>query len=171
MKKPVLFLLFIVYNLHLFGQTIDLAVTNSGGHSYQGNDITIEWSIGEMAVIESYAHTGSGTQLTNGILQPNMVIKNPDAGFADGEIRIRPNPTFNTTEINILTAQKGVLTINVFDASGKNLVTRRLISSGFGNTERIDLAPYASGTYFFRIELVPSTGSLRKKGTFKIVKL
>jgi len=171
MKKPVLLLPFIFYASLLFGQSLNLAVTNTAGQSFERDGLHIEWSLGEMALVETYGHAATGVQLTNGLLQPNLVVQQPDPSFAEGEIRIRPNPTFNTAEINILTAQKGVLTIHVFDASGKNLVTRRLISSGFGNTERIDLLPYAAGTYYFQIELVPSQGSVRKKGTFKIVKL
>ena len=171
MKKPVLLLFIIVCASRVFAQSIELSAVNTSGHSFQRDGLSVEWSIGELAVIETFQHQQTGTSLTNGVLQPNTMVQHTDINFSEGEIRIRPNPTFHTTEINIMTTQKGALVIQVFDASGKKLVTRRTISSGFGNTERIDLGPYAGGTYFFNIELIPSTGSVRKKGTYKIVKL
>lgn len=51
-----------------YGQAIGTAVINAGGNSYTQGEIIYEWSIGEVAVVESMENTR--LIITNGFLQP-----------------------------------------------------------------------------------------------------
>jgi hypothetical protein len=82
-----------------------------------------------------------------------------------------PNPTYDKVEINFLTIQQGVLHIAIFDANGKNIISRKTVSYGIGSIERFNLTGLASGTYFINIELNPVPGSVKKTGNYKIIKL
>ncbi|HEY0896741.1 MAG TPA: gliding motility-associated C-terminal domain-containing protein [Sphingobacteriaceae bacterium] len=62
---PVLALLLFVRNSR--AQSAEPSVINAAGQSYSGNELIFEWSVGEMALVESMMGT-EGT-ITNGLLQ------------------------------------------------------------------------------------------------------
>jgi hypothetical protein len=143
---------------------------NSTGGSYAQGYYSFEWSVGEMAVVNTMGTYGS-LMVTNGLLQPTFMIANSSSTFSEEEIKVLPNPTYNLLEVNILTQQAGILHMNVYDAMGKQVLSTRRTSFGIGNIEKINLFPFAAGTYFLHIQLVPFPGSQKKSGTFKIIKL
>ncbi len=171
MKLPVLLFLFTVSGTIVKAQSLASSVINVSGNSYAQGYYSIDWSIGEMAVIETMGIARGSTIVTSGFLQPDKLLEYPSQKFSAEEVKILPNPTYGNIEINFLTAQQGVLHIGVFDANGKSMLMRKAVSYGIGSIERINLSSLAAGTYFIRIELVPVPGSFKKTGTYKIVKL
>jgi Secretion system C-terminal sorting domain len=172
--KSVALLALIVTNLAVRSQSIDSHVVNSTGNSYSQGRYNIEWSVGELTLVGSMQSSTESIIITNGFLQPaiaNAVDSNAHRFFTKDEIKILPNPTYNRIEINFSTEQKGTLYLNVYDANGKALTGTSLISNGILMSKFIDLSPFASGTYFLKIDLQPSEGSIRKTGSYKIVKL
>lgn len=172
MKTKVLTALLLL-NLAAKAQTATSSVINAAGNSFSQGYYAIDWSVGELAVVNTMSSPNGYIVLTNGLLQPagsNENI-NPGKHFTSDEIKILPNPTFNRVEINISTLQQGTLNIIIYDAAGKQLMTTKTISNGLQRSEKMDLSAFASGTYLFYIELNPLPGSIRKTGTFKIVKL
>jgi hypothetical protein len=172
MKLPVLLLGFTVLGtITSKSQSLTSFVINTSGSSYAQGYYSIDWSIGEMAIIESMNATNGSNTLTNGFLQPDKPLENTAGKFSADEVRILPNPTYNQVEINFLTAQQGQLHIGIFDANGKNILMRKAVSYGIGSIERFNLSGFAAGTYFIKIELIPVLGSVKKTGAYKIVKL
>lgn len=172
MKLPVLLPVFIVLStITTKAQSLTSSVINTSGNTYTQGYYSIDWSIGEMAVIQSMNADNGSNVITNGFLQPERLLEIPNEKFSPDEVKILPNPTYNNVEINFLTSQQGVLHIAVFDAGGKNHLVRKVPSYGIGSIERFNLSGLAAGTYFFRIELVPVPGSVKKTGTYKIVKV
>jgi hypothetical protein len=172
MKLPVLLLVFAMLGtLDSKSQSITSSVINASGNTYSQGYYSIDWSIGEMAVVESMNAANGSSTITNGFLQPNLLTEYPARKFTPDEIKILPNPTYDKVEINFLTTQQGVLHIAIFDANGKNIISRKTVSYGIGSIERFNLTGLASGTYFINIELNPVPGSVQKTGNYKIIKL
>ncbi|MGI8598650.1 MAG: T9SS type A sorting domain-containing protein [Chitinophagaceae bacterium] len=145
---------------------------NATGNSYSRGNVNFEWSVGELALIHSMESSGGEVMITNGLLQPKILLAsgNTNFNFSYDEIRIFPNPTPNKVEINFLTNQQGIMKVDVIDVTGKIMLSRKVINYGIGNIEVFDLTTFAPATYFFRIDLIPAYGSVPKKGLYKIVK-
>ena len=174
MMKPTLTAVLFFLNIFtLTAQSITPAVVNSSGNTYAKGYYSLDWSVGELALVSTLQSINGSNIITSGFLQPNdFKSKNSDFNsFSDDEIRILPNPTYNNIEINFFTSHKGVLSIYVYDATGKNLLVHKAVSNGIGSIERINLSLFAAGTYLLKIELNPYSGSVWKTGSYKIVKL
>jgi hypothetical protein len=167
---PVFVLL--IMGSSLSGQTITPDVINSTGGSHSKGYYVIDWSVGELALVNTMQ--GSIYIVSNGFLQPfthDPAINNTNQFFGGDEIRILPNPTRNVLEVDFRTKHQGRVSMLLFDATGHNLYTREFISYGYGYIQKIDMTAYNHGTYFLQINLNPITGYTRKTGTYKIVKL
>ena len=156
----------------LFAQSITPQVINSTGGTSQKGYYFIDWSIGELTLVNQMQT--SGYIVTNGFIQPfthDPNLKNNEDIFADGEIRILPNPTRDILEIDFKTKQQGRVTMSLVNVSGNILYQREITSYGHGQIERIDMTRFANGSYFLTIKLNPLIGFTKKSGTYKIVKL
>lgn len=152
-------------------QSVSSSALNSSGNSYKSGYYQFEWSIGEMSLVTAMTSDDKQFIITNGLLQPNEATsENKDKYFDQEEIRVISNPTNGLVDVNILTKQQGKLLLHVYDVHGKTLVTKTAISYGFGSIEKIDLTRYAASTYFLKIDLIPVPGSVKKTGSYKIVK-
>ena len=155
----------------LSAQSSAHSVVNATGSSFQDSRYQVDWSVGELALVEQMSSSNGQLIITNGFLQPQTLALDMKRQFNADEVRVLPNPTYDIVEINLQTAQQGVVNMEVYDANGKVLVRRTVQSKGFGLTERIDLRAQAAGTYFLRINLTPAQGFSPKTGSYKIVKL
>jgi hypothetical protein len=152
-------------------QSITPAVINTSGNSYTQGYYSFDWSVGEMALVETSKSIDGRMMITNGFLQPGLNLVNLGRNFTPDEVKIFPNPTYGNLEINFSTLQQGSLLIRLYDANGKLVISRRTVSYGMGNIEHLNLSHFASGTYFLKIDLDPSLGSMPKTGSYKLVKL
>lgn len=158
--------------IHVAAQSPPQSVTNATGGSYSGGFYQVDWSVGELALVNEMRAGNGQLIITNGFLQPaGLTATNKETRFSDDEIRVRPNITDDKVEITLLTRQQGAVRIEVYDVHGKALFHRTLVSYGTGHTERIRLHSFAAGTYFLKIDLNPAPGSVKKTGSYKIVKL
>jgi hypothetical protein len=160
---------------HAFGQSpIGPHVINATGGTYTHNHYILDWSIGELALVNQMESSQPKFIVSNGFLQPftqDPGIYNNETAFGNDEIIILPNPTQNILEINFRTKQRGETSYELYDVLGRILFTNSFYSYGNGQIERIDLTGARAGTYFLRIELKPELSSVRKKGSYKIIKL
>ena len=174
MKKTItiVFITFL-YSVSL-SQSIAPSVVNAAG-GYSGNGYYyMEWSIGEMAMVNQLATPDNKLIVTNGFIQPYLLKPAnwfPYSFFSNDEIKIFPNPASKYIEINFFTKEKGKLTLHLFDASGKESYAGEIISSGVDLIKRIPVSHLSSGVYMLHIELEPYSGYTAKKGAYKIVKI
>lgn len=158
--------------LQLSAQSTSQSVVNATGASYKGTAYQVDWSVGELALVDQMKSSNGQLIITNGFLQPQApAVPDRNPHFNADEVRVLPNPTYDIVEINLLTAQQGWVNMEIYDTHGKIVVRRKVPSLGFGHLERIDLTPHAAGTYFLRINLTPAPGYNRKTGSYKIIKL
>lgn len=155
-------------------QTIEPQVINSSGGTYRKPYYIIDWSVGELALIDLMQAPQGAALLTNGFIQPftqNPNDINTDDQFGPDEIRILPNPTHDVVEINFMTKQQGRIKMILTDDRGRLMYNKEFSIYGFGHIERIDLRNAASGPYMLKINLLPSSGFIKKKGVYKIIKI
>jgi hypothetical protein len=152
-------------------QTANSAVINAAGNSSSQGHIVIDWSVGELSLVNTVTSIDNQYIITNGFLQPEVPVANNSHYFSGNEVKILPNYGSGRIEVHFMTRQIGTLNMQVFDASGKLLMTSKAVSNGIGSVERFNLSSYAAGTYFLKIDLQPYLGSVGKSGSYKIVRL
>jgi hypothetical protein len=149
------------------------SVINSSGGSFHHGYYRFEWSVGEMALVNQMTDAGGTFVVTNGFLQPYILYpgqNNEETRFDADEVRIFPNPATEYIEINFTTKQKGKITVQCYDASGKSMITEEYTSNGVDLIERIPITQLSQGLYFVHIVLTASEGYISKKSTYKIIK-
>jgi len=164
----------IFLSLGSFAQSITPATLNATGGTYFFTYYRVEWSFGESMAIATMSDPGNNVTVTNGILQPNThnpaTINNTGTWDRD-EIRILPNPTQNVIEIDFFSKQKGKVTMNLFDESGRLMGKKQFDYFGNGSIQKWNLNGFAVGTYLLHIQLEPTGTSVAKKGAFKVIKI
>lgn len=164
----MLFFLFILFNISVsYGQNVEAAVINSAGSSYTQRDITFEWSIGEVGIVETMENPR--LNLSNGFLQPVIT------GFFN-------NNVFKVFPINILTPNgdgsndvwivKDIEKypeneITVFDRSGRTVF--HVINYQNDWMGYLYGRPLAEGTYYYIIKLRKNSKADHIKGYITIV--
>ena len=174
MKTIVLTVAVLIFCEITMAQSITPQVINSTGGTYKKGYYSFDWSVGELALVDEMKGTNNTYIITNGFLQSNT--ETPDrqtfhGGFTRDEIIILPNPTAGKLEINFSIAEPGEAKVVLYDAVGGQLITRRVQLYGYGKFERLDLTGMPGSTYLLAIDFSSSTGKIRKKGTYKIVKI
>ena len=131
MKTKALIALLLL-NLAVKAQSGLSSTINTAGNSYAQGYYAVDWSVGELALVNTMTSSNGYVVLTNGLLQPGTPNDkiNTAKHFTSDEIKILPNPTYNKVEINISTMQQGNIAIMVYDAAGKLLMTTKTISNG-----------------------------------------
>lgn len=155
-----------------YGQGIAPNTLNMGGGYLNAGYFQYEFSVGEMAAIETLS--GASNMVTQGVLQPltdRPFGNNTASSWSNDEIKIFPVPTRGRVEVNILSKQKGRITIRLANASGSVVRTESFDYVGLGKIVNWDLTALSSTAYFLSIKLDPLPGSVEKSGGYKIVKI
>ena len=163
---------FIILGCSVFAQTSTPQVINSSGGTFQKGYHIIDWSIGELALVNTME--SSGYIITNGFIQPfthDQILANNNLVFGEEEIRILPNPTRNILEVNFRTKHRGRVLMKLIDATGNILYNKQFSSYGYGHIEKINMTVFTHGTYFLQINLTSFMGFTTKRGAYKIIKL
>jgi hypothetical protein len=173
MKIACIFLVSVFFPFaFICAQSISPAVSNMGGGYQNAGYYQFEFSVGEMAVIETL-NNGSNI-LTNGVLQPltdKPFGNNTASAWNNDEIKIFPVPTRGRVEVNILSKQQGRIVMQLVDGMGQIVLTEDFDYNGLGSITVWDLSRLASANYSLRIALTPRPGSVKKSGAFKILKI
>jgi hypothetical protein len=174
MKKTITLVIVFFFFIYGNSQTVQPSVINAGGGTFQSGYYQFEWSIGELALVGDMISSNNSLIITNGFIQPFIQYPSGDNGnniFASDEIKIFPNPASSYVEINFLTKQRGRITINFYDASGKKILTTADVYNGVGLIKRIPVSQLPNEVYMLRIDLDPYAGFVAKKGFYKIIKI
>ena len=186
MNKTLL-IVFTLFSIRAISQPAVKPVTEAtinmgGGSASVAPNFTVDWSIGESAVIETFygqnsfanSFVGINWNVTSGVLQPfdtthiiyNYLLPN----WTSQEIRFYPVPTPNIVFIDFRSVTTGKISIQLYGRDGKLLGIKEFAHLNGSSTQRWDLSNRASGIYLFRIVLTSDQGIVLKDGTFKIEK-
>lgn len=147
-------------------------IQNMGGGYLNAGYYQYEFSVGEMAVIETL--NNSSNILTNGVLQPltdKPFGNNTASAWSNDEVKIFPVPTRGRVEVNLLSKQQGRIQMQLVDGLGHTVLTEEFDYNGLGSITVWDISRLASANYSLRIRLNPKAGSVKKDGAFKILKV
>jgi hypothetical protein len=163
------------------GQSITPFTLNASGGTFDNPSsyTRYEWSFGELVLTDTYTAPGGNLILTQGILQPctdkvsgeyEMLL------FGVNEWKIFPNVTTGKFELDFFLITPGQMELQLTDAMGRVINTRRFQYHCCDRIERYDISNMPSGVYFINARFTPERGNIaevfrvRREGTFKVVK-
>jgi Secretion system C-terminal sorting domain len=155
-------------------QSENLQVINSTGSSSEGGGYSLQWSIGELALVNQMNAEDGSYILTNGFVQPMQASYN-NLGIYVGSnnVRIYPNPTSDILEIDFLQNISGNITIQLSNNAGQIMYTNEIAVYGFGFIEKINMKKFTKGNYTLYIRrITPGSGLYESQpAVYKIIKL
>ena len=174
MKKTITLVIVFFCLFNCNSQSIAPSVINTSGGTFQSGYYQLEWSIGELALVEQMTSSNNSLVITNGFIQPFIQYPatiNRNIIFGNDEIKIFPNPASSYVEINFLGKQKGRITLSFYDGSGRKILTVADSYYGVGLIKRIPVSHLPNEVYMLHVDLDPYPGYSSKKGVYKIVKI
>jgi hypothetical protein len=141
MKKTLLFILIHLTVLSSYGQDNSPEVVSTAGNSFEGENIRLDWTLGEIAVTTI---KNSGRQITQVFHQPAYLITRvKDFPVDEGQVKVSPNPVQDRLEIQVTLKQNRPVTIQLFDTEGKVIWTKKY--QGRELEESVYLGPLPDG--------------------------
>lgn len=166
MKEKLLFLLLLsLFGVTGFSQSLERSVLASDGATSTLGDITLEWTLGELAT--STLVTDDGL-LTQGFHQPVLSVtrlltyENLEEFYA---VQVRPNPVSSLLTVDIEAEREEPLSVDLMDLNGK-LLKQSKLDFPFQPLQ-INMSLYPSGLYVVRVR----TEEGIPVGMFKVNKL
>jgi hypothetical protein len=155
-------------------QTITPQTVNATGGSHRKGNLRLDWSVGEMALVNTLSSPITGNIVTNGVIQPLMPVANTNSGnrakpFEKNEVRILPNPTRHLLAVSMNMQHEGTATLRLYDVLGTLVYTKTFPSNRYGQIEQINMTGYIKGNYMLKVEFVD--GYKYKEGFYKIIKV
>jgi hypothetical protein len=151
MKEKLLILfLFSLLSITLGAQSLDRSVIASDGASSSLGDVTLDWTLGELATTTVVTESGL---LTQGFHQPLLSVtrlltyESLEEYYA---IRIMPNPVSSFLTIDVKADLKEPLAIELLDLNGK-VLDQGKIEFPF-QPFQFDMTQYPSGLYVVRVK-------------------
>jgi hypothetical protein len=168
MLKPfVTYAMFFFISFHGISQSISNSIIAAGGGTAKSDQISLDWTMGEIAV--ETAPT-SGGLLTQGFHQPLLVlpatfIELPPRPQMQGlTIKVNPNPVQAVLHVSLQSLTDKKVNIGLSDANGRVLLMTS--ASSQSSYISIDMQKYSSGFYFLHI----TSAQNNIVYTYKIVK-
>jgi hypothetical protein len=132
----------------ILSQSLIPTVVASSGNSSEYNNVSLSWTLGEIAIETLEAETIILTQgFHQGDLLVDAVEKVIDENF---RIIIYPNPTSQSVTIELIRKEPVKVFIEVIDMNGKLLSIKRIEETK--NKAEIDFGLYSPATYYLRIK-------------------
>lgn len=163
---PVLFVFLFTTNLCAQSTNGTPQVLNIGGGSNAASSVSLEWSIGESASINSF--TSGIWQMYTGVLQTSTLypfIRN----IAEGQIKLGPNPFRDKIKVETAFKTKGKIGLTVYDNYGRIVYTKEVQSSLEYLNETLILNKLLNGIYYLEI-IYTDHLEQKKRNLQKIIK-
>ncbi len=174
--KTIRYLLFGMLLSHgAIGQIIAPQTVNSTGGSNRKGNLRLDWSVGEMALVNTLSAPDGGNMITNGVIQPQTGVakssNNRNVDFIKNEIRILPNPTRGVLDVSINMKQPGQTMLRLYDELGRLRYATTVATDRYQQIERIDMTTFLRGNYMLHVEFAAAYGAGRREGYYTIVKI
>jgi hypothetical protein len=150
MKKTYSMLALLLFVFAGLSAQITLApsVIASGGGYFEGENLSISWTLGELAVSTL---TGDNLILTQGFQQPFDI----DVGMEEHElnwgISVYPNPVGDQLRIRFDTESEGDYFIEIQDVTGRVIAQEHHRQVMPGDIVLLNTSTYTSGIYFLKV--------------------
>lgn len=148
MKRAFTLLLTIV-PLTLFAQVqLERSVIGSTGGDAESGDLHVSHTVGEAVVT---TESSSTIILTQGFHQPTDFMIGIESAEHGVSITAFPNPTEGTVVLDLTTEKPHEFHVEVFDATGKRVLSNDNFTARQEHKHTVDLSTVASGNYFIRL--------------------
>lgn len=169
-KKPGLLFILFICSCSLVGAQVKLSTltTNAGGSSFVNESIQIEWSIGEMAAINTSVR--SSIIVSKGVLQPQRFRNYAPTDLLD----LKVYPTLTSSDQVQLTgrlANPATFTVRIFNSIGQKTAEIPLAVQSNLVNEKITLPAHYKGALFIEVSGTMEGGTPLKTKIFRIQKL
>ncbi|HEY6505834.1 MAG TPA: T9SS type A sorting domain-containing protein [Chitinophagaceae bacterium] len=132
-------------------------LVNTTGNTIGNNNITIEYSVGEIA-ITTLVGPNNTNYVTQGLLQPTVKITEPSCEIINDTLNFFPNPTENI--LSVIARSDWITGYHIYATDGKLVRVAPFISN------QINMYNLPGGAYF--IKLFP--GCNNKYRILKVIK-
>ena len=152
MKTVVLSFMFLFFWNCTLSQSLSPTLISSAGAYADGGDITLSYSVGEIAVTTL---TSDNLVLTQGFHQPQLTGTGiPDNIELDWKVTAFPNPVQDQLNISLRLEKPVDLNLEIMDITGKKIFIEKLgrIPADFDFS--IDFSGFFNGIYFLKIQTV-----------------
>jgi|GEM_PF-1005876 len=167
-KRDVLIVLLIFFTVgSSLAQSLESVMNTTGSTSVQ-NDIIYEWSVGELALVETMIN--SKIILTNGFLQPVSPIHMITETFVVFPMNILSANGDGTNDVWIIKDLEKFPDneVRIFDRAGRVVYTTKNYQNNW--TGNLGNVPLAEDTYYYIITLRKDGKTELKKGFITIIK-
>lgn len=143
------------------------AINSAGGTANIGGN-NYEWSIGEMALV----NTGNGSNIivTQGVLQPAQASGGVTDAPINNHISVFPVPSKSIVHLQYDFPSAGNLHYELMDITGKSLLKNNLVTDGRKDKQTIDLERFANGSYMLHVNFTDAGGN-QSASSFKVEKI
>ena len=183
MRKLILLWITLMSLSSAFSQIVTPFTINIAGGSYQdpvSYKRYFDWSAGELALVSTVSANDSSVLVYQGVLQPGT--EKPgftpfSADFTSEDVKIFPNPTVGRFEINFFLNERGILDLELTDATGRLIERRSRPYGGCCRIEQYDISRLPAGIYFIVATLRPdpassfNTRTLPRRSGLRVVKM
>ncbi len=147
MRKILLLCFIIIGGGSIHAQSSNPEIISSAGDSFQGANMQIDWTLGELAINTLQSPS---LLLTQGFHQPVYTITSlAELPVEVGQISVFPNPGSAWLEVLFAFDQNRQVQIQLFDLQGRLLTSNALQGQEF--SKRMDIRKFASGHYVLNI--------------------
>lgn len=163
--KTCLLTLAIVSSLSSFSQEKNQSVIASAGDISRGNNVILEWTVGEPAVETLSNESAMYTQgFHQPLLQVQKMSSDKDLAGLKNIVRVYPNPSIATINVQFIKASVTPLIVSLVDMSGKVLFNNNLPANS--TMLKINVSRLSQGAYILHI----TDAQGKMQGDYKIIK-
>lgn len=150
MRKPISLLFFMLLIATTISAQITLAPTviSSGGGYAEGENISISWTLGELAVTTL---TGGNMILTQGFQQPFDVGVGIRKDEVNWDISVYPNPVGDELSIRFDIDKPGDFLLEIQDVTGRLISQEQHKQINPGDILLLNTSTYSTGIYFLKV--------------------
>jgi len=162
-KKMLAIGSFILSFAMLYAQDLNPEIVATAGDSNQGNNIQLDWTLGELAVTTIQS---SNQQITQGFHQPQIQITSVlDFSEDIGSIDVFPNPSIDHLNMKMSFFKKEKIQIRLYNLEGKQILSKYIEDRNVEEILVIKSLP--AGNYFLSFYI----DEHKTVQTFKIQKI
>ena len=150
MRKSISLLSFMLFIATTISSQITLApsVISSGGGYAEGDNISISWTLGELAVTTL---TGGNMILTQGFQQPFDMGVGISSNEVNWNISVYPNPVGDELRIRFDIDKPGDFLVEIQDVTGRLISQEQHKQINPGDIILLNTSSYTHGVYFLKV--------------------
>lgn len=161
MKKYLLYIFATAFIASTQAQTLSPTVIASAGNYASSGGVSLSYTVGELAAVQTFSNTPANIILTQGFQQPNDILNgllDIEKG-TDGSFSVYPIPAQATLWFGYEFTESGKVEVSMFDIIGQKM--NYSLNENYDSGKLIhsfDCTSYASGNYILSVKFTTASG-------------